>query len=133
MASYDVWEVINKSKDDKPINCTWVFKIKPESSNQSKEYKARLCVQGFKEVFGKDYNTTFAPTGKLVSLRLLIAFALQRNLQFHQVDVKCAFLNAPIRERITLNPLPGINVLPGKILLLKRHFTDSSKRLRSGI
>jgi hypothetical protein len=96
MADYHVWDVIERSDADKPLNCTWVFKIKPESSNQAQEYKARLCVQGFKEVFGKDYSTTFAPTGKLVSLQLLITFALQRKLKFHQIDVKCAFLNAPI-------------------------------------
>jgi hypothetical protein len=66
MADYHVWDVIEKSDTDKPLNCTWVFKIKPESSNQALEYKARLCVKGFTEVFGKDYNTMFAPTGKLV-------------------------------------------------------------------
>jgi hypothetical protein len=120
MASYEVWDVIKKSESDKPLNCTWVCKIKPGTSNQAQKYKARLCVQGFKEVFGKDYNTKFAPTRKLVSLRLLIVFALQRNFQFHQIDVKCAFLNAPIRERITLNPPPGIDTPPNTVLLLKK-------------
>jgi hypothetical protein len=120
MADYHVWDVIERSNTDKPLNCTWVFKIKPKSSNQSLEYKARLCMQGFKEVFGKDYNTTFTPTGKLVSLCMLISFALQRNLKFHQINVKCAFLNGPIRERITLNPPPGIDVPYNSILLLKK-------------
>ncbi|KAI7958937.1 hypothetical protein MJO28_002728 [Puccinia striiformis f. sp. tritici] len=128
MKSYEVWDVIKRTAvesytaEDKPINCTWVFKIKPESSNQLEEHKARLCVQGFKEVFGKDYNATFAPTGKLVSLRLLVIFSLQHNFEFHQIDVKCAFLNAPIRERITLNAPPGINSgkLRYRILLLKK-------------
>jgi transposase InsO family protein len=120
MGDYEVWDVIERTSINKPINCTWVFKIKPDSSNQSQEYKARLCVQGFKEVFGKDYNMTFAPTGKLVSLCLLITFALQRKYKFHQIDVKCAFLNAPIQERITLNPPPGIDVPSNKVLLLKK-------------
>jgi hypothetical protein len=120
MANYEVWDVIKKTQSDKPLNCTWVCKIKPSTSNQAQEYKARLCVQGFREVFGKDYNSTFAPTGKLVSLRLLIAFVLQHNFQFHQIDVKCAFLNAPIQERITLNPPPGIITPPNSLLLLKK-------------
>jgi hypothetical protein len=120
MGDYEVWDVIKRSNEEKPLNCTWVFKIKPRTSNQVEEYKARLCVQGFKEVFGKDFSTTFAPTGKLVSLRLLITFALQRNLKFHQIDVKCAFLNAPIQERITPNPPPGINAPSDLVLLLKK-------------
>jgi hypothetical protein len=120
MKSYKVWDVINRTTLDKPLSCTWVFKIKPEASNQKEEHKAQLCVQGFNELFGRDYNHTYAPTGKLSSLRLLISFSLQNNLQFHQIDVKCAFLNAPIRERITLNPPPGLQVLDGKLLLLKK-------------
>jgi hypothetical protein len=120
MNDYGVWDVIDTTSEDKPLNCTWVFKIKPEASNQAKEHKACLCVQGFNKVFGRDYNHTYVPTGKLTSLCLLITFALQNKFQFHQIDVKCAFLNAPIRERITLNPPPVLNVLPGKLLLLKK-------------
>ena len=112
MNDYKVWDVINKnSNEDKPLSCTWVFKIKPEASNQAEEHKARLCVQGFNEVFGRDYNFTYAPTGKLTSLRLLIICDLQNNLKFHQINVKCTFLNAPIRERITLNPPPDSKFL----------------------
>jgi hypothetical protein len=96
------------------------LKIKPEASNQPQEHKARLCVQGFNEVFSRDYNFTYAPTGKLTSLRLLINFALQNGLKFHQIDVKCAFLNAPIQERITLHPPPGLNIPSNKLLLLKK-------------
>jgi hypothetical protein len=118
MKSYEVWDEINKSLSDKPLNCTWVFKIKPKASNQKEEHKARLCVQGFNEVFGRDYNQTYAPTRKLSSLQLLMTFALQNNLLFHQIDVNCAFLNALIQEQITLNPPPGLNVPKNKLLLL---------------
>jgi hypothetical protein len=50
----------------------------------------------------------------------LITFAAQRGLKFHQIDIKCAFLNASIGERITLNPPPGLNIPPNKLLLLKK-------------
>jgi hypothetical protein len=144
MKDYKVWDVINKNSEDKPLSCTWVFKIKTEASNQTEKHKARLCVQGFNEVFGCDYNFTYAPTGKLTSLCLLINFALQNNLKFHQINVKCAFLNAPIQERITLNPPPGLKIPNNKLLLLKKalyglkqapqawHFTLSSWLLSVG-
>ena len=120
MKSYEVWEIINKTPKNKPLSCTLVFKIKPEALNQKEEHKARLCAQGFNEFFGRYYNHTYAPTGKLSLLRLLTIFALQKNLKFHQIDVKCAFLNTPIRERITLNPPLGLQVPNGKLLLLKK-------------
>ena len=120
MKDYKVWEVINRNPEDKLLSCTWVFKIKPKASNQAEEHKARLFVQGFNEVFCCDYNFTYAPTGKLTSVCLLIIFSLQNNLKFHQIDVKCAFLNAPIQERITLNPPPGLKGPDNKLLLLKK-------------
>jgi hypothetical protein len=131
MADYEVWDFIERTPVEKPINCTWVFKIKPESSNQAQEYKAQLCVQGFKEVYGKYYNMMFAPTSKLVSLCLLITFALKH--KFHQIAVKCAFLNAPIRERITFNPPPGIDFPSNQVPLLKKALwlKKSSKRMAS--
>ena len=68
MNDHQVWEVVDKKENDKLLNCTWVFKIKKDSENAATEYKARLCVQGFKQTEGLDYFTTFAPTGKLTSL-----------------------------------------------------------------
>jgi hypothetical protein len=79
MMDYEVWDVIDRTPEEKPSSCKWVFKIKPEESNQAKEFKARLCVQGWNKVFGQDYNFTYAPTGKLTSLCLLINFALQHD------------------------------------------------------
>jgi hypothetical protein len=40
MKNYKVWDVIDDNSDDKPLNCTWVLKIKPEASNQPQEHKA---------------------------------------------------------------------------------------------
>jgi hypothetical protein len=37
-----------------------------------------------------DYWETYAPTGKLVSIHMLIVFALKRDLAFHQIDIKSA-------------------------------------------
>ena len=110
MEDHQVWEVREQQPEDKLLNCTWVSKIKKDSDNEAMEYKARLCVQGFNQTEGLDYFTTFAPTGKLTSLRLLMSFALDNNLKFHQIDIKSAFLNAPLSEHILLRPPPGVIV-----------------------
>jgi hypothetical protein len=67
-----------------------------------------------------DYWETYSPTRKLVSLRMLIVFALKQGLAFHQIDIKSAFLNAPLKEDIFLNPPPGVDVPDNHVLQLKK-------------
>lgn len=117
---HNVWDVVDRSETDKPLHCTWVFRIKRDAMNNPLEYKSRLCVQGFEEVEGVDFLSTFAPTGKLVSLRLLITLSLKMGWSFHQVDVRSAFLNADLNEYITLVPPKGVDVGSGKVLRLKK-------------
>lgn len=117
---YNVWTEVDKPESVKPLRLTWVFRIKTNSENEPMEHKARLCVQGFNQVEGIDYETTFAPTGKMSSLRLLISFALQNDLQFHQVDVKSAFLNAEVKEDIYVYPPQGVTLESKQILKLNK-------------
>ncbi|MBW0537778.1 hypothetical protein O181_077493, partial [Austropuccinia psidii MF-1] len=97
-----------KSGDDKPITCTWAFRIKKNSTGKPTEYKARLCAQGFRQIPGVDYQHTFSPTSRLSSLRTLISFAASNQYQFHQMDVKSAFLNAPIEDNIAIEVPQGL-------------------------
>ncbi|MBW0548337.1 hypothetical protein O181_088052 [Austropuccinia psidii MF-1] len=102
MNTLKVWDVIDLKPDYKLVGTTWVFRIKQNHLNEITEYKACLCAQGFTQTPGLDFNKTYALTGQLNSLRTLIAFAVSNNLEFHQVDVKSAFLNAPLVETVYL-------------------------------
>ncbi|KNZ51102.1 uncharacterized protein VP01_4094g1 [Puccinia sorghi] len=94
MYDHDLWMIVKKSQEQNRLNCTWVFKIKKKQLNLPIEYKARLCVKGFQQIKGTDYGITYAPTGKLLSLCMLIVFVLNKSLKIHQIDIKSAFLNA---------------------------------------
>jgi hypothetical protein len=120
MYDHDVWAIVKKSGDQSRINCTWVFKVKKDQLNVPIKYKARLCAKGFQQTKGTDYGETFAPTGKIVSLRMLIVFALKNNLKFHQIDIKSAFLNSPLQEELYLNPPQGVDVPKDHVLKLKK-------------
>jgi hypothetical protein len=76
-----------------------VFK-KKDDQNANIVYKDRLCAQGFSQTKGVDYSKTFAPTGMLNSLRVLISHAASNSLDFQQLDVKTAFLNADLDEEV---------------------------------
>jgi len=120
IGQYEVWEECSPIENIKPLNCTWVFKTKKNELNEVVEYKSRLCVQGFAQIEGQDYSSTFAPTGKLTSFRMLIVFALKNKLKFEQVDVKSAFLNATLDETVLINPPQGVKTSSNKVLWLKK-------------
>ncbi|MBW0526488.1 hypothetical protein O181_066203 [Austropuccinia psidii MF-1] len=98
MRNLNVWEVVDLRKEYKIIGTTWVFKLKRDYQNNVIEHKARLCAEGFTQTPGIDFDKTCTPTGQLNSLRALIAHACANSLDFHQIDVKSAFLNAPLIE-----------------------------------
>ncbi|MBW0503000.1 hypothetical protein O181_042715 [Austropuccinia psidii MF-1] len=88
MNKLKVWDIIEIREDYKLIGMSWVFKIKKNHLNEITEYKATLCAQGFAQTLGIDVHKTYAPTGRLNSLRTLIAFASHSNLKFHQINIK---------------------------------------------
>ena len=73
----------------------WVYSVKVEPSGKER-YKARYVAQGFKQIHGSDYFETFAPTPKMSSVRMMMQMATELDLLVHQLDVKTAYLNAPL-------------------------------------
>ncbi|MBW0469386.1 hypothetical protein O181_009101 [Austropuccinia psidii MF-1] len=110
MATLKVWDVVELQDDCKLVGTTWVFKIKKNKLKEPIKQKARLCAQGFTQSVGVDFDKTYAPTGCLNSLHTLIAFACVNNLQFHQIDIKSAFLNAPLKETVYLSIPQGLDL-----------------------
>lgn len=87
----------------------WVFTIK-EGSDGSQSYKARYVAKGYSQIEGIDYKETFAPTANITSIRSLMQIAVQHDLILHQMDVKTAYLNAPIDCEIYMEQAEGFEV-----------------------
>ncbi|MBW0512383.1 hypothetical protein O181_052098 [Austropuccinia psidii MF-1] len=109
MENLKVWDVINLDPSYKLVGTTWVFKTKKNHLNEIIEHKARLCAQGFTQTAGINFDKTYSPTGRLNSLRTLIASSASNGLLFHQIDIKSAFLNAPLSETVYLSLPQGLN------------------------
>ena len=84
---------------DLPENCKlvggkWVYDVKGDPNNPI--YKARYVAKGYSQTYGIDYFETFSPTTRMESIRVLMQLAVNYNLLVHQMDVKSAYLHAPI-------------------------------------
>lgn len=56
------WEYCKRPRDQNIVTSKWIFKVKYTYNNLVNRYKARLVARGFTQVFGIDYDKTFAPT-----------------------------------------------------------------------
>ena len=69
------WTLVEPPKDRKVLKGKWVYKTKFDSEGKIEKYKARWVVKGFLQLFGLDYNETFANTVKPNAFRALFATA----------------------------------------------------------
>ena len=99
----------------KAIGCRWVFEFKLIEGG-SPIHKARLVAQGFSQVAFVDYNATFAPVVKSVSVRLLAVHATLNGWHLETFDATRAFLWGDLTRLIYMRCPPGYTPsLPGAV------------------
>jgi hypothetical protein len=74
--------------------------IKRDQNGQISRFKARLVAKGFTQVFGQDFTFTFAPVARWESIRSILCIATLNDYELRHIDVKTAYLNAPLQEEI---------------------------------
>ena len=94
------WELVELPDGRKPIGSKWVFRVKYNSDGTVERFKARIVAKGYSQEYGIDYDETFSPVVKFSSIRTLLAWAVQKGMKIHQMDVVTAFLNGPLDEEI---------------------------------
>nr|GEZ49882.1 Gag-Pol polyprotein [Tanacetum cinerariifolium] len=62
--------------------------------------KARLVAKGYAQEEGIYFEESFAPVARLEAVWIFIAYAAQKSFLIFQMDVKTAFLNAPLKEEV---------------------------------
>jgi hypothetical protein len=115
------WTIEDLPPGKKTIGCKWVYKIKYNSDGTIERHKARLVILGNNQVAGIDFNETFAPVAKMVSIRVFLAVAVIRGWELHQMDVHNAFLHGDLDEEVYMSLPPGFSgVSPGKVCRLRK-------------
>lgn len=107
----------------KPLPTKHVFKTKLVDGEIDRR-KARLVVLGNMSIPGLHFNEDelSAPTPAATSLRMVFAITAQLDYDLRQIDIKTAFLNAPLKEDVYITlPKGAANArgADGKIRVFK--------------
>ncbi|KAF8783371.1 Retrovirus-related Pol polyprotein like [Argiope bruennichi] len=108
------WEIVDQPNNKNIVNCKWVFKIKKNSKGEIERYKSRLVAKGFSQIEGIDYNETFSPVVRYVTLRVLLAYAAIYDWEIDQMDAVMAFVQGTLDEEIYMKIPEGFNEYYGK-------------------
>lgn len=115
------WVVTPLPPGKKAIPCKWIFRIKYHSDGFIERYKARLVIAGNNQIEGEDYNETFAPVAKMVSVRTFLSMAVAKGWDIYQLDVHNAFLHGDLEEEVYMRFPPGFSTgSPGSACKLNR-------------
>ena len=68
---------------------------------------------GHRQVEGLNYTETFSAAAKMPTVRVVLANAAEQDWEIEHVDVKSAYLNAPLEEVIYMKPPRGV-LKPGQ-------------------
>ena len=114
------WEVVPVPKGVRILRCHFVYKKVKYKDGKVDRLKSRLVVDGSQQKVGVDYKETFAPVVKYTSVRMFLAICSVFKMYIHQLDVKNAFIYAPLDEDVYVWPHPEMKVQKGHCIKLLR-------------
>jgi len=103
----ETWHLVPRPKGKNIISCKWVYKVKRESEGSIDRYKARLVAKGYKQRYGIDYEDTFSPMVKAVTIRLILSLTMSNDWCLRKLDVQNAFFHGILEEEVYMCQPPG--------------------------
>nr|GEU73079.1 retrovirus-related Pol polyprotein from transposon TNT 1-94 [Tanacetum cinerariifolium] len=83
------------------------IKVKLDDLGAVLKNNARLVAKGYHQKEGIDFEESFAPVARLEAIRIFIVYVAHKNMIVYQIDVKTAFLNGILREKVYVSQPDG--------------------------
>lgn len=132
--AHDVMEYIHRQRGHKIFPVHWIFSVKLDEFGNIIRFKARLVAHGCRQVPSIDVDEVFAPTSSFRARGALLAVVAAKNFEFQQVDIKTAFLNGELEEKVYVSQPPGFeNGDPNVVCRLKKALYGFKQAPKLGI
>ncbi|CAI7894711.1 unnamed protein product [Closterium sp. NIES-54] len=92
------WELVERPRGVNIMRNRWVLTTKYRLDDTVEREKARLVVKGFTQVCGADYDETYSPVSRYVTLRIFLSIVAVLDLNLMQLDMKNAFLQSKLNR-----------------------------------
>ena len=110
-----MWKLVEKPPRGVPIANKWVYTKKRDKDRNIVKYKVCLVTKGCAQRPGHDYLETHSPVVQMESIRAILVIAATRKLYMHQMDVKGAYLNSTLKEKVYMKQPEGFDDRTGRI------------------
>ena len=106
-----VWELVPLPEDVNEIGSEWLFANKCDSDGNVTKQKARFVAKHYSQLQGIDYKDTNSLTTRLSTIGIKIQIVANLEGILKQMDIKTAYLNAPIEESLYMHQPKGFEKL----------------------
>jgi hypothetical protein len=72
------WHLVPSSHGQNIIDCKWVYKVKRKANGIVDRSKAPLVAKGIKQQYGIDYDETFSPVDKSVTICVVLSHVVSQ-------------------------------------------------------
>ncbi|GKB17867.1 ribonuclease H-like domain-containing protein [Tanacetum coccineum] len=116
------WLLVSRPACVNMVRSMWLFKHKFHADGTLSRYNACLVANGSSQQLGVDFDETFSPVVKLVTIRTVFSLVVSRKWPIHQLNVKNDFLNGDLSEIVYMHQPPDfVNArFPNHVFRLQR-------------
>jgi hypothetical protein len=110
MGVFEFHPISLKPREARLLSSIWSYHRKRSPTGKILKYKARICVDGSQQTFGRDYWEVYAPVVSWPTIRLMLLLSLILDLKQRQVDYTQAFSQASLSDPVYMRLPQGWHI-----------------------
>nr|GEW14293.1 integrase, catalytic region, zinc finger, CCHC-type, peptidase aspartic, catalytic [Tanacetum cinerariifolium] len=95
------------SRDVCSAESNQIYKVKLDEYGDVLKNKAWLVAKEYRQEEGIDFKESFSSVARIEAIKIFISNAASKNMTIYQMDVKTAFLNKELKEKVYISYLKG--------------------------
>ena len=100
LEKHGTWVVQDLPPGQTAIPCSEVVRVKRGPNGKVQSYRVRIVARDHRWVEGVNYTETFLAAAKMPTICVVLTNAAHQDWEIEHVNIKSAYLNAPLKEEI---------------------------------